>query len=77
MMSSTVSDRSKKSQHETKTEIPFSREEMAEYMGATPEAVIRALSEFREEGVILLQGRQLEILIPEALLEAASIERHS
>ena len=74
MMSSTVRDRSREYQSKTKTEIPFSREEIAEYMGATPEAVIRTLSDFREEGVILLQGRHLEILLPEALLHAASIE---
>lgn len=48
-------------------DLPVSRREIAEYIGMTTENVIRALSEFRKEKLLRINGREIEILDVEAL----------
>lgn len=43
-------------------ELPISRKEIAEYIGMTPENVIRTLSEFRKDLLIKINGKLIEIL---------------
>ncbi len=43
-------------------ELPVSRKEIAEYIGMTTENVIRALTEFRKDGVIKIFGKVIEIV---------------
>ena len=45
-----------------KFELPISRKEIAEYIGMTPENVIRTLSEFRKDKLIHINGKLIEIL---------------
>ncbi len=42
-------------------ELPISRKEIAEYIGMTPENVIRTLSEFRKDSFIRINGKLIEI----------------
>jgi len=42
-------------------ELPVSRKEIAELIGMTTENVIRILSEFRKEGIIRINGKEIEI----------------
>lgn len=48
-------------------ELPISRKEIAEYIGMTPENVIRTLSEFRKDKLIKINGKLIEILDSERL----------
>jgi CRP-like cAMP-binding protein len=43
-------------------ELPVSRKEIAELIGMTTENVIRILSEFRKEGIIRINGKEIEII---------------
>ncbi|MDO9153376.1 MAG: Crp/Fnr family transcriptional regulator [Paludibacter sp.] len=43
-------------------DIPISRKEIAELIGMTTENVIRALSEFRLEKIIRINGKEIEII---------------
>ncbi|MBI4348624.1 MAG: Crp/Fnr family transcriptional regulator [Elusimicrobia bacterium] len=47
--------------------LPFSRHELAEHLGASPEALSRCLSELHREGVLELEGHFVQLL-DEALL---------
>ena len=47
--------------------LPLSRREIAEYTGVTTENVIRAMSEFRKDKTIRINGHEIEILDMEAL----------
>lgn len=42
-------------------ELPVSRREIAEYIGMTPENVIRTLSEFRKDKIIKIFGKDIQI----------------
>ena len=42
--------------------LPVSRREIAEYTGLTTENVIRTMSEFRKDGIIRINGREIEIM---------------
>jgi len=42
-------------------ELPISRKEIAEFVGITTENVIRTLSEFRNDGIIKIAGKTIEI----------------
>lgn len=42
--------------------INLSREDLASFVGATPETVIRVLSEFKNEKIIEIQGRKIIII---------------
>jgi CRP-like cAMP-binding protein len=52
-------------------ELPVSRREIAEYIGMTTENVIRTLSEFRKDGILKFNGKDIEIF-NEKLLEDIS-----
>jgi CRP/FNR family transcriptional regulator len=43
-------------------DMPISRKEMAEYIGMTIENVIRALSDFRRDKLIKINGKSIEII---------------
>ncbi|TLX77586.1 Crp/Fnr family transcriptional regulator [Labilibacter sediminis] len=43
-------------------ELPINRKEIAEYIGMTTENVIRALTEFRKDGIIKIFGKVIEIV---------------
>jgi CRP-like cAMP-binding protein len=49
--------------------IPYTREKMAELLGAARPSLSRELSRMAEEKIITLQGRQVRILDPEYLQE--------
>ena len=43
-------------------DLPLSRKELAELSGMSPETVIRMLKEFREEGLIQMDGKSIQVL---------------
>ncbi|MDP4290470.1 MAG: helix-turn-helix domain-containing protein, partial [Bacteroidota bacterium] len=43
-------------------ELPVSRREIAELIGMTTENVIRIFSEFRKEGIIRINGKEITIV---------------
>jgi CRP-like cAMP-binding protein len=43
-------------------DLPFSRKELAELSGMSPETVIRMLKEFKEEGLIKMDGKAIQVL---------------
>lgn len=47
--------------------IGISREDLARQVGTAPESVIRALSEFRDENLLAIEGGKIRILQPEKL----------
>ncbi|MEL7160969.1 MAG: response regulator, partial [Bacteroidota bacterium] len=47
--------------------VELSRDELAQMVGATKESVIRALSDFKQEGFIKVEGRLIYLLVPDAL----------
>ena len=49
-------------------ELPISRKEIAEFIGMTPENVIRTLSEFRKDNLISINGKQIAIIEKKKLL---------
>ncbi|PPK87616.1 CRP-like cAMP-binding protein [Neolewinella xylanilytica] len=49
------------------TAIELSREELAQMVGTTKESVIRALSDFRRDGLIVTDGRQITVAEPARL----------
>jgi CRP/FNR family transcriptional regulator len=51
--------------------VPLTRENLAEMIGATPESVIRALSAFRKVGVLEDRAKQLVLLRPDHLRSLA------
>lgn len=55
-------------------DLRLSREELAEMIGITQETAIRLLSEFKKDGLIDVQDRDITILNPKALLATARID---
>lgn len=53
--------------------LPMSKRNLAAHLGATPEALSRALRRLSDEGLIQLTGREVAILNPERLAETASL----
>jgi len=47
--------------------IELSRDELAQMVGTTKESVIRALSDFKRDGLLRLDGRAIVLLKPDAL----------
>ncbi len=47
--------------------IDLSREELAQMVGTTKESVIRALSDFRRDGLVTTNGRQIDVSQPDKL----------
>ncbi|MBT1703753.1 response regulator [Chryseosolibacter indicus] len=52
---------------DAKSNIAISREDLAKMVGTASESVIRVLSDFKEEGMIEIQGGKIKILKPEKL----------
>jgi CRP/FNR family transcriptional regulator len=53
--------------------LQLSREELAEMIGITQETAIRLLSEFKKDGMIDVQEREITILDPKGLSQTANI----
>ncbi|HEU5290438.1 MAG TPA: Crp/Fnr family transcriptional regulator, partial [Cyclobacteriaceae bacterium] len=47
--------------------IQISRDDLAKVVGTAPESVIRALSDFKDEGLIKIDGGKIKIVAPEKL----------
>jgi CRP-like cAMP-binding protein len=54
--------------------LPLSRQELAEMAGLATETTIRLLGEFRAKGVLSLQGREVTIRDPQALLRISGMK---
>jgi CRP-like cAMP-binding protein len=48
-------------------EIPFTRQEFADLIGISRESATRVLTKFREDGILQLEGRTIDITKPELL----------
>lgn len=48
-------------------EVPFTRQELADLIGISRESATRVLTKFREDGILRLEGRTIEIAKPELL----------
>ena len=62
-----------KSKNGIQLNISLSREEMAELIGTTQESVIRLMSEFKQDGLIEVEGRQITLLDIPRLITTANI----
>jgi CRP/FNR family transcriptional regulator len=58
-------------QESTRVTLSVSRQEVAKILGTTPETVSRVLARLCQDGLIEARGREIVILDPEALTEAA------
>ncbi len=47
--------------------LPLSRRELAEFIGTTKESMIRTLAEFRQDKIIKLERKSVEIISPEII----------
>ena len=54
-------------------DIRITREDIAGIVGSATESVIRNLTHLREEGVIGMRGREIQVLDPSALVRAANL----
>lgn len=52
----------------------WTRREIAEWAGTTPETVMRTLAQFEDEGLIEQQGRKISVVDRKALLKIAQID---
>lgn len=52
----------------------WTRKEIAEWAGTTPETVMRTLAQFEDEGFIVQVGRKIEIKNRKALVEIANLD---
>ncbi len=55
-------------------EHQWTRREIAEFCGSTTPTVIRALSRLQTEGIVRQNGRKIEILNRQALIDLAGVE---
>lgn len=62
--------------HEEGMGIPtaLTREDIASLIGTARESVVRQLAEFKEEGCITLDGRQIVVLRPDQLKQIAKVD---
>ena len=51
--------------------LPMSREDIASFLGLAPETISRGFTRLRDDGVIAVNGRRIEILAPVALMRLA------
>jgi CRP-like cAMP-binding protein len=51
----------------------WTRREIGEWAGTTPETVMRTLADFENQGMIQQQGREIHIIDRKRLLDAAKI----
>lgn len=63
----------KKEEKGIRLNISLTREEMAELIGSTQESVIRLMSEFKQDGIIAVDGRSITILNAEKLVKTANV----
>ena len=63
----------KKNKEGVLLDINLTREEMAELIGTTQESVIRTISDFKEEGLILVNGRSIMLKNTPKLIDIANI----
>jgi CRP-like cAMP-binding protein len=56
---------------------PLTRKEIAEALGSSVESVIRIMSDWSKQGFIRTEGRQVQILQPEKILELAALRAKS
>lgn len=54
-------------------DINLTREELAELIGATQESVIRTISDFRQEGLVIVNGRSITIKDTQKLIKVANL----
>jgi CRP-like cAMP-binding protein len=54
-------------------QITLTREELANMVGTATESVIRLLSEFKQDGLIELQGRKIKILDEKMLFKIGNM----
>ena len=57
----------------TKLNISLSREELAEMIGTTQESAIRLISEFKQDGLITVEGRDITLLNLPKLIATANL----
>lgn len=57
------------SPEDSKLPIPLTRQEIADSVGATVEAVIRSMSDLSQKGIIRTEDKQIEILRPDKIAE--------
>ncbi len=62
-----------KSSSGVRLNISLTREELAELIGTTQESVIRLMSEFKQDGLISVDGRTVTILNKKKLTETANL----
>lgn len=55
-------------------DVKITREDLAGIVGAATESVIRNLTEMKDEGIIGLEGRNIQVLDSSALLRAANLD---
>jgi CRP-like cAMP-binding protein len=48
-------------------DVPFTRQELADLIGISRESATRVLTKFKEDGILLLEGRTITIINPELL----------
>ena len=53
--------------------ISLTREEMAELIGTTQESVIRLITEFKQDGLIAVNGRDITLINVKKLIETANL----
>jgi CRP-like cAMP-binding protein len=54
-------------------ELPFTRQELADLIGISRESATRVLTKFREEGILKMEGRTMEITNPAMLQQISRI----
>ncbi|MDO8526587.1 MAG: Crp/Fnr family transcriptional regulator [Deltaproteobacteria bacterium] len=63
----------KKTSQGIELDILLSREEMAELIGTTQESVIRLISEFKQDGLIAVDGRHITLLNIKKIMDLANL----
>jgi CRP/FNR family transcriptional regulator len=59
----------------TRIDLTLSRQEIADLAGTVLETAVRFLSEFKDDGYIALNGREVTILDSDGLMKAANIQQ--
>lgn len=55
-------NRQRERQHSKTIELPFSRQELADYLNADRSAMVREMKKMREDGIIRVRGNTIDIL---------------
>lgn len=62
--------------HDKTLQISLTREELANTVGTATESIIRLLSEFKQDGLIDLEGRKIKIINIPGLTKVANLNRY-